>query len=62
MRFARIIRLVLGLSLISVIGLGCGDSTTTSSPDPAAAPPTAPVRPGLKPKAAEKMKSVMPHL
>jgi len=62
MRRGRAIRLVLALSLVALLGAGCNDSSSNPNIDAEGKPITAPVRPGLKPKAADKMKDRMPHL
>ena len=60
-RPGRAIRLFFGLLFMASIGGGCGDSKNPNLDDEGK-PITAPVRPGLNPKAAEKMKNAMPHL
>ena len=62
MRPGRVVRLLFGIALVLSFEAGCGDSGKNPNVDAEGKAITAPVRPGLKAKAADKMKKVMPHL
>jgi hypothetical protein len=58
----RAVRIVVGTFAVAVIAAGCGESSRPANLDADGKEITAPVRPGLKGKAAEQMKKSMPHL
>jgi hypothetical protein len=63
MRSFRAVSAVFACCFVAVLAPGCGEEP--SRPPPVGADGkelTAPVRPGLKGKAAEQMKGKMPHL
>ena len=63
MRSVRAVSAFFACCFISVLTAGCGGEPGGSPPvDADGKEITAPVRPGLKGKAAEQMKSKMPHL
>jgi hypothetical protein len=62
MRLGRAICILLAICFVACVGVGCGDSGKSSNVDAEGNTRTTPVRPGVSPKAAEKMKKSMPHL
>ncbi len=63
MRSVRAISAVFACCFIAVLALGCGEQQVSGPPvDAQGKELTAPVRPGLKGKAAEQMQKKMPHL
>jgi hypothetical protein len=62
MRPCRAMRILFGLCFVASIEVGCGGSGANPNVDADGKALTAPPPPGRKPKAAEKMKNVMPHL
>ena len=63
MRSVRAISAVFACCFVAVLFAGCGEEPVRPPPVGADGKElTAPIRPGLKAKAAEQMKSKMPHL
>ena len=62
MRSVRAISAVFSCCFVAVLAPGCGEEASGPPVGADGKEITAPVRPGLKGKAAEQMKRKMPHL
>ncbi len=62
MRSVRAVSAVFAYCFVAVLAPGCGEEASRPPVGADGKEITAPVRPGLKGKAADQMKSKMPHL